>query len=119
MNQRLQGSKGEGMAVRFLEESGYEVIGRNYSCKLGEVDIIAKDLVTHELVFVEVKTRWNNACGYPEEAVHPKKLRSVCRVAQMWIEEKIGKDTAMRVDVIAIEMDGSTPKFTHLKNVTF
>lgn len=49
------GKSGEDIATEFLKNKGYTIICRNFSCKMGEMDIIAKD--KNEIVFIEVKTR--------------------------------------------------------------
>jgi len=56
---KIIGSLGENMAADILEKQGYEVIARNYTCKLGEIDIIAIDTKDKVLSFIEVKTRTN------------------------------------------------------------
>ena len=52
---KIIGSLGEKMAADILEQQGYEVIARNYTCKLGEIDIIAMDTRENVLSFIEVK----------------------------------------------------------------
>ena len=49
------GDRGEMAACEFLRKKGYEILGKNYKCKLGEIDIIArhKDF----LVFIEVRSK--------------------------------------------------------------
>ena len=51
------GKLGEDLAIKYLKEKGYEIIERNFRCKQGEIDIIAK--AKEEYVFIEVKTRTN------------------------------------------------------------
>ena len=55
---KIIGDAGEEFAESILIDKGYLVLVRNFSCKTGEIDIIAKDGDT--FVFVEVKTRKNN-----------------------------------------------------------
>ena len=71
MERRDLGKQGEEIALRFLKKKGYRIIQTNYSCKLGEVDIVAKEKDT--LVFIEVKTRTSLAFGPPQLAVTPAK----------------------------------------------
>ena len=56
MNAKQQlGKIGENLASEYLEKQGYLILERNFACRQGEIDIIAKD--EKEFVFVEVKTR--------------------------------------------------------------
>ncbi|TSA55754.1 hypothetical protein D4R42_04995 [bacterium] len=54
------GSFGEDKATIYLQSSHYQIIQRNFQRKWDEIDIIAKDKKTKEIVFVEVKTRQLN-----------------------------------------------------------
>lgn len=81
------GSIGENMAADILEQQGYEVIARNYTCKLGEIDIIAMDIRDKVLSFIEVKTRTNNRYGYPANAISNDKIRHIKNVANFFLRE--------------------------------
>ena len=94
------GKKGEELALLFLKKRGYRVIGRNYVCKMGEMDIIAKEKDT--LVFVEVKTRTSTTFGPPQLAVNPKKQSQMSKVALNFLKEKKLEDVKARFDVVAI-----------------
>ena len=61
------GNFGEDEAVKYLMKHSYKIITRNFSCKLGEIDIIAKD--KDVLVFIEVKARTNDKYGNPSDAI--------------------------------------------------
>ena len=50
-----RGAWGEDYAEAYLRRHGYRILARNYSCRFGEIDIIASD--RHYVVFVEVKLR--------------------------------------------------------------
>jgi putative endonuclease len=92
------------MAVRTLVARGYRVIGRNWYCRYGELDIIAED--GDELVFVEVKTRHGTAMGMPEEALTPAKWKRLLAAAQQYLLEQETPERAYRFDVVAIDVDG-------------
>ena len=62
----LIGRCGEDEAVRHLQAAGYVVLGRNWRCELGEIDIVARD--GDVLVICEVKTRSGLGFGTPLEA---------------------------------------------------
>ena len=73
---------------------------RNYVCKLGEMDIIAKEKDT--FAFIEVKTRTSTTFGPPQLAVNPKKQSQMSKVALHFLKEKQLKDIKARFDVVAI-----------------
>jgi putative endonuclease len=107
------GSKGEDLAVEFLKDRGYGIIGRNYKTPIGELDIIAKDGET--LVFVEVKTRSSNAFGYPFEAVGPRKKHKLKNLALLYLKNQ-KKSCAVRFDVISINLSGTKNEIEHIKD---
>lgn len=101
MNKRSLGQEQEQAAAEYLEQSGYEIVKRNYRCRVGEIDIVAY----HKgyLVFIEVKYRKDNRSGSPEEAVNSKKQRQISRVAAWYLaEHRISLDTPCRFDVVAV-----------------
>ncbi|MDD2367372.1 MAG: YraN family protein [Desulfuromonadaceae bacterium] len=96
------GRFGEDVATAFLKESGYLVLERNFRCKGGEVDIIARDPEDKSLVFVEVKTRRGVSYGVPQLAVNAFKQRQISKAALTWLGKQRLHDTNARFDVIAI-----------------
>ena len=94
------GARGELAAARYLERRGYDVIERNWHCKAGEVDIVARD--NDFLVFVEVKTRTNIDTGLPEEAVDEEKRHRYEILAAHYLREHEVEETAVRFDVVAL-----------------
>ena len=102
MNKRQVGTQYESMAVQYLTEAGYHILERNFRCRTGEIDIIAKDGAY--LVFVEVKYRASAACGSALEAVDYRKQQSILRVAQYYmVSHGYGTHTNSRFDVVAIQ----------------
>ncbi|MGH7433691.1 MAG: YraN family protein, partial [Candidatus Methylomirabilales bacterium] len=79
LDRRAVGIEGEAVARRFLEDLGFRIVEENFSCPLGELDLIAEE--GDVLVFVEVKTRRSALFGTPAEAVHARKQRQILRVA--------------------------------------
>jgi putative endonuclease len=100
MDKKELGKKGEELALRFLKKNGYRIIGRNYVCKMGEMDIIARE--KDILVFIEVKTRTSTTFGPPQLAVNPKKQSQMSKVALHFLKEKQLEDVKARFDVVAI-----------------
>ena len=94
------GRRGEEVALRFLKENGYRILQRNYVCKLGEVDIIAREKDT--LAFIEVKTRTSMTFGPPQLAVNASKQMQLSKAALSFIKEKKLEEMKARFDVVAI-----------------
>jgi putative endonuclease len=97
--QRL-GKSGEETVAKYLKKNGYKILITNYRCKLGEIDIIAKDGL--DLVFIEVKTRTGLHYGSPAAAVTLRKQRQISRAAQYYLAEQRLFDTPARFDVISL-----------------
>lgn len=94
------GKIGEDISVRYLQQIGYIIIERNFECKQGEIDIIARD--KDELVFVEVKTRSSALYGLPKEAVDKTKKKHIYRSAEYYVYTKHLENKPIRVDVIEV-----------------
>ena len=111
MNNRKQGNDFEKLAANYLKEQGMEIIKQNFYCKMGEVDIIAKDGCY--LVFVEVKYRKSTSKGSGFEAVNFNKMRKISRVADYYLySHRFSEDINVRFDVVVIE-EGH---LKHIKN---
>jgi putative endonuclease len=94
------GATSEDRAVEHLVRRGYRIVERNYRCKLGELDIIARDGTT--LVFVEVRSRRNGEHGSALVAVGWPKRRKVSRVAMQYLAHRKPRFELARFDVVAI-----------------
>ncbi len=96
---RAKGNKGEKKAVKFLRKKGYQILSTNFQCRLGEIDIIAKE--NDVIVFVEVKLRENFSFGTANEAISPQKISKLILTAKYWIAQE-GVEVPCRFDVISI-----------------
>lgn len=94
------GKRGEDAAARFLERRGYDILARNWKCRAGEADIVARD--EQALVFVEVKTRMDEDRGLPEEAVDALKRQRYERIAAAFLKQYDEVDIQVRFDVVGI-----------------
>ncbi len=111
------GTLGEDVAAAFLEKRRYRILERNFRCKGGEVDIIARDPGDQSLVFIEVKARKDLSYGVPQLAVTPFKQRQVSKAALTWLSKKRLHDRNARFDVIAILLAGDGGhKIEHIVN---
>ena len=52
LNKRELGTQKELLAMHYLEKQGMKILERNFRCRTGEIDLIARDGTC--LVFVEV-----------------------------------------------------------------
>ena len=103
MNRQMLGRLGEDTAAEFLIRDGYRIIERNFSCKLGEIDIIAVKGDT--LVFAEVKTRLSEMFGRPAESVDARKQEHIKRTAQLYLSMRKMHPMRISFDVIEVEIN--------------
>ena len=93
------GKKGEDITADYLKKQGFIIFKRNYHSRFGEIDIIAEkgDL----LLFVEVKTRFENAMVLPAEAVNYQKQNKIRMTAKSFLSKSF-IDYHCRFDVAEI-----------------
>ncbi len=96
----IVGKEGEDEAAKYLERQGYEIIQRNFECRQGEIDIIAKD--NDEYVFIEVKTRQNFHYGMPCEEVNEQKQKHIWKATRYYLYSHKLEDSFIRFDVIEV-----------------
>lgn len=105
------------MAAELLLALGMRILQRNWRCRYGELDVIAAD-DDGTVVFVEVKTRTGDGFGGLAQAVTPRKLRRIRRLAGIWLA---GQDTCwprLRIDVVGVRLGRRPePEVTHLRGV--
>lgn len=94
------GALGETRAAEFLKKQKYKIIAKNYRCRQGEIDIIARDKKT--IVFVEVKARESSEFGQPSEYVTKGKTDKIKKAALFYLHENGLDDADARFDVVEI-----------------
>ncbi|UCF10553.1 MAG: YraN family protein [Candidatus Bipolaricaulota bacterium] len=94
------GRRAEDRACRYLRRHGYRIVQRNWRCRLGELDIIARD--GDVLAVVEVKLRRSGAFGGPEGALSPMQCRRI-RAATGVFLAATACDLPVRFDLVAID----------------
>lgn len=105
------GSSGEQLASDYLGRLGYRIVARNYRCRSGEVDIVARDGPT--TVFVEVKERRGASHGEGYEAVTLGKRLRVIRAARMFASARGLFESPLRFDVVSIDWREGKPQIRH------
>ncbi len=109
------GALGEKLAADFLKKRGYRIVERNFRCRQGEIDIIARQ--GECLVFVEVRTKASSGFGTPEESVTARKREKLASVAETYIQSH-DSPSSWRIDVVAVELspDGRVSRLEHIEN---
>ncbi|MDP6636166.1 MAG: YraN family protein [Phycisphaerae bacterium] len=116
------GQRGENLAARTLKRKGMKILAANYRCPSGEIDIIALDRSTRRdsgretIVFVEVKTRSDDAYNAPESAVDARKRRRIRKAARYYLSHYPTRQYAVRYDIVAIVAPrDAKPRIKHIE----
>jgi putative endonuclease len=113
---RWFGTRSERGAARYLKALGYRIVARNFSCKLGELDLVALDNGT--IVFVEVRSTERGDVARPAASVDAAKQQRLTRLALYFLQKKRLLNHAARFDVVCIAWPPGekTPTIEHFKN---
>ena len=113
---RWFGSRSERAAARFLKRLGYRILARNFSCQLGELDIIALD--GSSVVFVEVRSTEAGSMEKPAASVDLKKQQKLTRLALFYLQKKRLLNQSARFDVLTVRWpaDQREPTIHHFAN---
>jgi putative endonuclease len=101
-NTRDRGRLAEQVAAAQLEARGYRILEKNFTCRLGEIDIIAVD--QGELVFVEVRSRGSAASLNPIFSVDRQKQKRIIRAAEIYLEKHYRQVPPARFDVAIVTL---------------
>ena len=116
MNSRKRiGNYGEQKAVEFLEKNGYLIIERNFTCRQGEIDIIATK--NEEIIFIEVKTRSSLTFGVPCESVTSIKQKHIFKSARYYLHLHHMENCFVRFDVVKVYLQGKNCKINHIMQI--
>lgn len=97
------GRAGENAAAHYLTEKGYTILERNWSTRLGELDIIASE--KEQIIFVEVRTTSGVRFGFGYQSVDIRKQQKVRRLALQYIQQKRLEHLPIRFDVVSVLLD--------------
>jgi putative endonuclease len=93
-----QGRKFEDLAAKYYEQSGFEVLERNWRAGRKELDLIVRK--GNLIVFVEVKSTYSREFGHPSERVHTHKIRNLTDAAQQYLIANAIGGADLRFDVV-------------------
>ncbi|MFD3512212.1 YraN family protein [Streptomyces sp. NPDC058657] len=111
------GRYGEDLAARWVTETGMSVLERNWRCRAGEIDIVARD--GDAVVVCEVKTRRTSPFQHPMAAVPPRKARRLRALAELWLHEHGGPPPGgARIDLVGVTLPRrGSPVVEHARGV--
>ena len=113
---KARGKSGEEYVCRYLQNKGYNIVYTNYSCRYGEIDIIAEN--DDVIAFVEVKTRKQGSFVSGIESITPTKLKKIILTAVDYIT-KHNTDKQPRIDCVQVtvsDKDGVTKDIIYIEN---
>lgn len=115
-DRRLTGLRGEDVALRYLQRSGFTVLGRDVRLDRDQIDILAYDPEERSLVFVEVKARSVRSDAFrPELGLDARKRHAMVRAARRWVAER-GYEGGYRMDLVCV-VEGQV--VDHLKELAW
>lgn len=119
LNTRIIGANAEGLAEKYLSKLGYKILSRNFTIRGGEIDLVTLD--GQEMVFVEVKARYNKKFGSAIESITSWKLRALKKTALFYIQNVKWGDKPYRFDLLAMDFSEDKTKIEYelIKNITF
>lgn len=100
-----QGVDAEAACLEYLKSQGLTLVETNFSCRLGELDIIMLDKKT--LVFIEVRFRKNSNFGGGLESVTPAKQKKLRHTAELYLQQNSQYKIA-RFDVVSMSKNNQT-----------
>ncbi|MBM3330818.1 YraN family protein [candidate division WOR-3 bacterium] len=112
MKAKPLGRKGEDLAASYLRDIGWEILERNYTTWLGEIDLICRDRGT--LVFVEVKTRTATDFARPDQSVTQRKQAKLRRLVEDYLVQHRQESADVRFDVLGVTLGSGHPEFDHI-----
>lgn len=120
-DRRQLGRWGEQRAVELLESKGFRILARNWHCAVGELDIVAagvEDTGAEVIVFCEVKCRRGLAWGHPLEAITPRKVQRLRRLAGHWLAAHPQGIRRLRLDAIGVlQIAGQPVRCDHIEGL--
>src|SRR6476469_4169839 len=114
------GALGESLAALELEQQGLEILDRNWSCRWGELAVVALDRSDgrRTAVFCEVKCRTGRNYGDPLESITRAKVRRLRQLAAEWMSQHSLQVDGMRLDAIGVLLQhDQKPVLVHVTGI--
>lgn len=115
------GATGETLAALELQNQGMEILDRNWTCRWGELDVVALDRRDgrRTAVFCEVKCRTGRGYGDPLESITYAKVTRLRQLAAEWMRQHTGLSVdAVRLDAIGVLLQhDQQPLLVHVTGI--
>ncbi|MBT3349198.1 YraN family protein [bacterium] len=118
--QKPLGARGEAIAAKFLQQNfGFELVQKNFHAQGGELDLVMKNPENDEYVFVEVKTRTNDAFGGGKAAITAAKFEKMLRAIEDFFLKKLQRSDIpeFRIDAVILKIEGTKVFCEHVENI--
>ncbi len=103
-----RGDLAEDLACAFLQKRGLKIITRNYHCRHGEIDVVARERDT--LCMVEVRSRGKGSSFQPEAGLGPIKLERLTMAANSFRSKYRLSKAPVRMDLVVVDWDAGNPE---------
>ena len=107
------GVRGEDFAAAKVRERGYQILERNWRCRLGEIDIVCRSGDT--LVFVEVKSSLRRGLYSPETRVGRRKKLKLVQLGKYYVKQH-KLDMPVQFDVVSVWWVDGKPQSEQFEN---
>lgn len=116
LNKKLIGKVGEAIATKYLMERGFTIVHKNWTCRWGELDLVAeKDNI---LTFVEVKYRSGPINCHPSDAMTYYKRKSLQRTVNIYLAKNC-VTKPWRMDLLCVSKNGKSLRVDYYEYVSF
>jgi putative endonuclease len=110
------GRLGELEAARFLRRRGHRILARHFTGADGEIDLIASYGAL--ILFVEVKTRTDDAAADPADAAREPQWERIARSARTFLSHPAAEGRPWRFDLVTVLWAGDgRPRIEQLQDI--
>ncbi|MFC5649027.1 YraN family protein [Paenibacillus solisilvae] len=113
---RAAGLQGEDAAVEQLLSKGYSILHRNWRCRSGELDIVAKQ--GSMIVIIEVRARTTGGrFGTAAESVDARKQHQVRTTSEVFLQMNKLHGNHVRFDVITVMINRINSEIDEINHI--
>jgi putative endonuclease len=115
---RWFGTRSERAAAAYLRRAGFRILAQNITQRQAEIDLIAWDNATHELVIVEVRSTSRDDLQRPIQSVDTAKQRKLTQASTAYLQQhRLLGQVNVRFDIVALSWPPNTtePRIEHLR----